>query len=311
MTLKKGSTGSEVIKLQQFLGITADGDFGPKTELAVKRWQEENGLIADGIVGPLTYEKMGLLDTDQKQKVESGELEIKQYFLRPGEYMAGPVPKRWIFLHHIAGWHNPEGCVDSWNADSRGAVGTEFILGGQSIRGNDNSHDGRLVQAFPRGGYGWHLGTGNSPMHRESVGIEVASFGQLEKGGYTGFVNGKYQFIKKDADKFYTYVGIEAHPSQIVELDKPFRGFKFWHRYSDKQVEVLKNWILYIGERDNIDVRKGIVEQIKLRGAHQAFDLFDIPLCSATPGMWLHTNVMQGKVDLFPQPEVVEMLLSL
>jgi hypothetical protein len=312
MVIKIGSKGELVKILQTFLGITADGNFGPKTEAAVKAWQAKNGLIADGIVGPKTQNAMGLLDTDQKEKYESGELNITQYFLRKGEYYAGPVKKSWIFLHHTAGWHNPNGTVDSWNADNRGPVATEFILGGPSIRGNDNSHDGSLVQAFPRGGYGWHLGTGNDSMHRESVGIELCNFGQLTKGGWNRWdiVNKRNIWIAGKPDSFYTYVGTEAHPSQIIELSESFRGFKFWHKYSDKQVEVLKNWIIYIGNRDNIDIRKGIVEQIKKHGA-KAFDMVDISLCNKTPGLWLHTNVQRGKVDLFPQPNVIEMLLSL
>jgi N-acetylmuramoyl-L-alanine amidase len=34
--LKKGSKGESVKTLQEFLKITVDGDFGPKTESAVK-----------------------------------------------------------------------------------------------------------------------------------------------------------------------------------------------------------------------------------------------------------------------------------
>jgi len=53
-TLKKGSTGSQVIELQKMLGITADGKFGPQTEAAVKAYQQNNNLTVDGIVGPKT-----------------------------------------------------------------------------------------------------------------------------------------------------------------------------------------------------------------------------------------------------------------
>jgi len=42
-----------------------------------------------------------------------------------------------------------------------------------------------------------------------------------------------------------------------------------------------------------------------------AFDRTDVALCERTKGMWNHTNVMRGKVDMFPQPELVQMLLSL
>jgi len=39
MMLKKGSSGENVRKLQQKLGLTPDGSFGPVTELKVREWQ--------------------------------------------------------------------------------------------------------------------------------------------------------------------------------------------------------------------------------------------------------------------------------
>ena len=64
MTLKYGSKGEEVKQLQRFLGITADGDFGIGTESKVKEWQSKNNLVNDGIVGPSTWNAMGLATTD-------------------------------------------------------------------------------------------------------------------------------------------------------------------------------------------------------------------------------------------------------
>jgi len=58
MLLKVGSKGDDVKKLQEKLGLTADGSFGPGTEKAVKAWQSSNGLVADGIVGDGTWSKM-------------------------------------------------------------------------------------------------------------------------------------------------------------------------------------------------------------------------------------------------------------
>lgn len=60
MLLKNGSKGPDVAALQKFLGLAADGNFGPGTEKAVKDWQAKNGLAADGIVGDGTWGKMGL-----------------------------------------------------------------------------------------------------------------------------------------------------------------------------------------------------------------------------------------------------------
>ena len=57
-TLRRGSKGDEVKKMQTKLGLAADGDFGPGTEAALKKWQAENGLTADGVAGPKTLEKL-------------------------------------------------------------------------------------------------------------------------------------------------------------------------------------------------------------------------------------------------------------
>lgn len=58
MLLKLGSQGEDVKKLQIKLGVDPIGNFGPKTEAAVKAWQSANGLTADGIVGDGTWSKL-------------------------------------------------------------------------------------------------------------------------------------------------------------------------------------------------------------------------------------------------------------
>jgi len=58
MLLKRGDNNEDVKKLQSKLGLEPIGNFGPKTEDAVKAWQAKNGLTADGIVGPNTWNKI-------------------------------------------------------------------------------------------------------------------------------------------------------------------------------------------------------------------------------------------------------------
>jgi lysozyme family protein len=53
--LKRGSKGTEVKDLQAALKIKADGDFGPATERAVKAFQTQRGIEADGVVGFYTW----------------------------------------------------------------------------------------------------------------------------------------------------------------------------------------------------------------------------------------------------------------
>ena len=75
--LRRGSRGDNVRELQRQLndlgyscGI-ADGVFGAKTETAVKDFQRDHGLKADGIVGPLTWaaidEALGAVEAPPEQ----------------------------------------------------------------------------------------------------------------------------------------------------------------------------------------------------------------------------------------------------
>lgn len=62
--LKKGDKKKkDVMELQKLLNkhgfdLKVDGDFGTSTDRAVRRFQQTNGLYADGKVGPYTWEKL-------------------------------------------------------------------------------------------------------------------------------------------------------------------------------------------------------------------------------------------------------------
>lgn len=62
--LRKGMRGSDVAEIQSILKLigynidSIDGIFGENTEQAVKAFQRNNGLTADGVIGPRTYEKL-------------------------------------------------------------------------------------------------------------------------------------------------------------------------------------------------------------------------------------------------------------
>ena len=64
-TLRLGSDGDQVAALQKALRSLgydigqADGDFGARTEAAVRAFQRVGGMTADGVVGPLTWKALG------------------------------------------------------------------------------------------------------------------------------------------------------------------------------------------------------------------------------------------------------------
>lgn len=123
MVLKKGSNGENVKLLQEYLKINVDGDFGPTTEKFVKEWQTKNGLTVDGIVGPTTLKKMGIVlkeetssefDTTWKDKTIEGShfpgsqikdslniklsKEMKEEYLPALEEVMGDQPKGFKLL---------------------------------------------------------------------------------------------------------------------------------------------------------------------------------------------------------------------
>ena len=315
MVLKKGSKGSQVKELQEFLKIGADGIFGPGTEIAVKKFQEENGLVADGIVGRKTWELIGI-DTDQTGWEASSDmddkleylgsyttkdgLEIDKAYLDGDQFVRdyGKIEPLGFFIHHTAGWDNPYNTINSWNRDTRGRVATQYCIGGSNVKGKEAKYDGKVVECFPNNYVGWHLGkVGKFAISKFSGGVELNNFG----------------YLKNKGDKFYTYVNTEVKPEFVCDLGYKFRGYQYWHAYSDKQIESLRLLILHLKDvYPKMDLENGIPKLLK-EGVHakDAFEFNEDAYYAKQFGLWSHTSVRKDKFDCFPQPELVEMLKNL
>lgn len=98
-TLRRGSRGSEVTRLQNalkdlgFYTMKVDGIYGAGTQKAVKAYQRKNGLSADGVAGPKTLGKLyGSGSAPDPAPAPSlptepqGEAEELTGTLRPGDY---------------------------------------------------------------------------------------------------------------------------------------------------------------------------------------------------------------------------------
>lgn len=292
MGLKIGSNGNGVKQIQLALGLNADGIFGKQTENAVIKFQKENGLFPDGIVGKKTLDILNInFDTDLSM-IKPFNLDIDEYHLPSGEYLNGDYKNDYIILHHTAGGANPKSVVDCWSKDSLGKVATEFVVGGQNCKTGDMKYDGKIVRAFPEGCQGYHIGSsGSSYMNTHSVGIEICNFGYLKDGK--------------------TYTGTSANTDQIISLDSPFKGFLDWHKYSDEQIKSVRDLLLYISNRDNIDLHEGLYRWINDEGVMKAFDFHMDAYEGNIKGLLTHTNIRKDKFDCSPQPNLVDMIMSL
>lgn len=77
--LKYGSTGDDVKRLQEQLGIKADGIYGAQTEAAVRQYQQNNGLAVDGIAGSQTLGSLNSGNTSSSGTSYSGTGKQAQY----------------------------------------------------------------------------------------------------------------------------------------------------------------------------------------------------------------------------------------
>jgi len=216
---------------------------------------------------------------------------IHQIPLDRDEFLNEEWAKYQIYLHHTAGGASARNVVSNWNNDDRGRIATCVTI---SNTGASNSPDGEIVQAFSSKYWAYHLGVKNShfqnmempykPLDKHSIGIELCAWGPL---------------TLKDG-KFYNYVKREVPADQVCQLLKPFKGYTYYHKYSDAQIESLKNLLLYWN------------------------DVYDIPLdynediwglteraYALEPGIYTHNSVRPDKTDIFPQPNLIAMLKSL
>ena len=167
-TIKKGSKGEAVAKLQTMLGIQADGIFGPITEEAVRSFQEKNGLEVDGIVGAKTWAKLGV-----KPDIDIIDGHINTHISKaPGRTV------RYIAVHYTAGSTSKTGtAMRTRNVFLKRKASADFVV-----------DDGSIVQINPdlRNFYCWSVGDQKNPYtgggrlygiatNRNTISIEVCS----------------------------------------------------------------------------------------------------------------------------------------
>lgn len=229
-------------------------------------------------------------------------MEIK--YLLTDEFFGTETPKDSIYLHHSDGAYRPDWTIYSWDRQD-GIKGTKvrtaksYVIGGLSSKGTDDQYDGLVYESFDPIYWSHHLGIkskNNTFINQKSIAIELCNYGSLSKSR---------------EGRFYTKSRVEVDGSLVTTLDKPFRGNIHYHAYTEKQIESLRALILYVSDRFDIDINKGIKKElIKSSDVNEAFEMNNKAL-SGYSGIWSHSNVRIDKNDVYPCPRIIEMLKKL
>ena len=310
-----------------------DGYFGQNTLLAVTNFQRRVDLRPDGVVGPQTWSHILHHNPNptplqlENSKMESlnkvpitvkdipfdvsyigdNGLVINDCLLKEEEFIKKQTKKNTIWLHHTAGGSRPDWTIGGWEKDyvkdSNGnpvlgpngdpkplRVGTHYVIGRKSSSTNEVLWDGRILRAIDDRYWGYHLGVNHKnseELNSKSISIELCNYGPLT--------------MSRDG-RFLNYVNKTISEKDVVELSSPFRGYKYWEKYTDKQLDSLSKLITYLQNRWEIKIEKGIYNEDWFNYDEKWFSL---------GGLRSHTQVRKDKFDIFPQKELIDMLNSL
>ncbi len=170
-----------------------------------------------------------------------------------GYYEKEKVNKDCIVLHFTVG--NIKSDIDILTRPRKGYTkwrcSVPFVLG----------RTGHIYQLFGSSYWSHHLGSGsiggNEYTSKKSIGIEISNYGPLIKVGNQ--LETVYSRPKKDPSYTDVYCSI-YDTDQYIELDQPYRGYKYFAKFTDEQYESLIVLLRYLTAKHNIP-RNFISEQ--------------------------------------------------
>lgn len=218
-------------------------------------------------------------------------LKIIERLLPPSQYVQdSKTVYNSIVLHHTAG--GSAGSTINYWLTNKERVATHFII----------DRNGDIYQCIPlEKAWAYHLyisSPGNkidrlykklgSLYDKQSIGIEIASYGPCTV--YEGrYVN--------------TY-GQALPNNKIQRLDKPFKGFQYFEKYTPEQINSLEQLLVYLMAQ---------FPKIANNLSKDFSTMFDInqSALELKPGIYTHVNYRTDKSDCYNSPELIQMLNQL
>lgn len=218
-----------------------------------------------------------------KTKVEKlNTSKIVQIRLIDNQYYQEEFPKKQIVLHHTVSNGNAKNVALSWSKTPV-KVGVAFII----------DREGIIYQCFSSKHWANHLGTkakNNKQLNQQSIGIELCSWGGLTR---------KENPMLKDSPKFFSSTGTEIPKQEVVKLEKPFRGFEYFQKYTSSQLKSMQILVNYLCETYGIP-----------KNYNSDMWEYSRSAMKGSTGIFTHVSFRKDKSDCFPQSELIEILKS-
>lgn len=208
---------------------------------------------------------------------------IVQIPLNKNQYYQEENEKKQIVIHHTVSNGNAKNVVNSW-ASNPAKIGTAFII----------DREGIIHQTFRSKHWAHHLGTKskmNKQLNQQSIGIELSSWGGLTR---------QENPMLKGSPKFFSSTRTGIPKEEVIKLEKPFRGFLYFQKYTSSQLKSLQILINYLCETYSIPkvYNPEMWEYSKMA-------------MNGNSGIYTHISFRKDKSDCFPQKELIEILNKL
>lgn len=253
----------------------------------IKDFQNKNGLKSDGLFGLKSYDVLyNLILKVIKVNFESS-------------YWKSEYPKKQIIWHHSAGWDNARGMFDTWIRDGRTHVATAIGINDEGVvyKGFDEmywaSSIGCEAEIFVKYGIkpileknsaGKWVSMNNKLLDKGAVCVEICNAGNLSEGK-DGVIRSWFKW--------------EVPQDKIIELN--YKGYEYFEKYTEKEVNSLKYWTLLNAMRFNIPIN------------YNEDDMWQVSkkALSGEAGLFTHNSYRIDKTDVSPQPHLISMAKSL
>lgn len=211
---------------------------------------------------------------------------IKHDFPENQYYPEGAVKKQ-IVLHHTVSGDNVDGDI-AWWTQTPEHVATCVII----------ARNGDVHSLFKSNHWAHHLGIktwifkkfnlatyrANTNLNKTSIGIEIDSWGGLvERNG-----------------KFYRTGNKEVDIDLVVDYGREIRGFRYYEKYTDKQIASIKYLLEYWANKYNISICY-----------KPEMWCLNVNALKGEEGVWTHVSFRPDKSDCHPYPPLITMLENL